>query len=637
MGIPFGPYQLLKRIAAGGMGEVFLARQQGMEGFEKLLVVKVLMPHLVENREFVTMFFDEARIAARLNHPNIGQIYDLGEHEGNFFIAMEYIHGEDVLRLFKAAREQRKPVPLALSVRIASDAAAGLDYAHKAKDANGSPLGIVHRDVSPQNLLVTYEGGVKLIDFGVAKAAGRGSHTATGTLKGKYPYMSPEQIAGEAVDKRSDIFALGVVLYEMATSRRLFKRDTEVSTLKAVEACQVPTPSTVNPDIDPQLEAVMLKALARSPAKRFSDAAALRLALEDWLVQKRLPGSSAHLAQYLQDLGAERLAEERAEGRPFTDFEGTPSAIFHRSALATNDKTHLDSPPGVDQPAAPEPEPASRQVKLWAAFWVGLAVAFGLALSPFIGKDATLDYFTAYLLEKAFSVDHLFFFAALFGFLGISQEHQRRVLAWGLVGALLVRGVFLLAGVTLLHLSRPLQYLVGAAVLVTALRLYRGGGKPLEPGKGRAYGFLNRRLHASDETGQGQFFAAEGERMRPTQLMLALLVIFATDLVFAAESIPAVLAVTPNPFVVYSSNILAVLGLRALHFLLAGRIPRLRYLRTGLALSLTFLALKMVAGIWIEAPASLSLKVVGGLLALSVAASLWADAKLRKAGKTTPA
>ncbi len=375
MGIPFGRYELLKRIAAGGMGEVFLARQVGMQGFEKLLVVKVLLPHLVEDREFVGMFFDEARIAARLNHPNVAQIFDLGEHEGNNYIAMEYIHGDDVVRLWKAARIAGTPVPLALAARIAADAAAGLDYAHKATDANNRPLGLVHRDVSPQNILVTFDGGVKLIDFGVAKAAGRATHTATGTLKGKYSYMSPEQAAGKAIDHRSDVFALGVVLYEMATSLRLFKRDTEISTLKAVEACEIARPAETNPAIDPELEGVILKALARDVDERYQDAAQFRLALEEWMVHTRQAGSSAHLAAFMQTLYAERLAAERAEGKPFSDFEGTPSAIFRRgpaSMVAEAGRTVSGRSPGAS-PAAPAP--GKSRLPLFAGLGAALLVA----------------------------------------------------------------------------------------------------------------------------------------------------------------------------------------------------------------------------------------------------------------------
>ncbi|MGC4114173.1 MAG: serine/threonine-protein kinase [Myxococcales bacterium] len=379
MGIPFGRYELLKRIAAGGMGEVFLARQVGMQGFEKLLVVKVLLPHLVEDQEFVTMFFDEARIAARLNHNNVAQIFDLGDVEGAYYIAMEYIHGDDVVRLWKQARTQNKPVPLPLVARIAADAAAGLDYAHKATDANNQPLGLVHRDVSPQNILVTFDGGVKLIDFGVAKAAGRASHTATGTLKGKYSYMSPEQASGKAIDCRSDVFALGVVLYEMATSLRLFKRETEISTLKAVEACEIPRPSETNPEIDEQLEAVMMKALARDVKDRYQDAAAFRLALEDWAVQKRASASSAHLAAFMQGLYAERLAAERAEGKPFSEFEGTPSAVFRRGPGSKVAQINRDSATISGRAPPAEPPPKSKAPLIAGVGAAALAVVAGLA------------------------------------------------------------------------------------------------------------------------------------------------------------------------------------------------------------------------------------------------------------------
>lgn len=341
MGMPFGRYELLKRIAAGGMGEVYLARQAGLEGFEKLLVVKVLLPNLAEDSEFIAMFLDEARIAARLDHPNIGQIYDLGEVDGAYYIAMEYIRGDDVVRLWKQARIKYKPVPMALAARIAADAAAGLDYAHKATDANNQPLNLVHRDVSPQNILVTFDGGVKLIDFGVAKAAGRMSHTTTGTIKGKYAYMSPEQISGADIDHRSDVFALGVVLYEMLTSVRLFKRDTEVATLQAVTACDIPPPASINPKIDPMLAGILLKALAQNRDDRFEDAQAFRMALEEWMLAERQPGTAAHLSAYMKDLYAERLAEERAAGKPFSDTEGTPSQLFRRSVVDRSGQSRL--------------------------------------------------------------------------------------------------------------------------------------------------------------------------------------------------------------------------------------------------------------------------------------------------------
>ncbi len=401
MGIPFGRYELLKRIAAGGMGEVFLARQAGLEGFEKLLVVKVLLPHLVEDQEFITMFLDEARIAARLNHPNVAQIFDLGEVNGAYYIAMEYIHGDDVVKVWRAARAKGKEMPMALVGRIAADAAAGLDYAHKATDSNNRPLGLVHRDVSPQNILVTFDGGVKLIDFGVAKAAGRSSHTATGTLKGKYSYMSPEQAAGAEIDRRSDVFALGVVLYEMATGVRLFKRETEMATLKAVGECVVPRVSEKNPDVDPQLEAVILKSLAKDAADRFQDAQEMRLALEDWLVATRKQGSAAHLAAFMQSLYAERLAEERAEGKPFTDFEGTPSSIFRSVGSQLNQAGTVRARVGTGagqassataptEPVGPAiPAAKSNRAALFAGIGVGVLALAAAGYFLFQGSKST--------------------------------------------------------------------------------------------------------------------------------------------------------------------------------------------------------------------------------------------------------
>ena len=213
----YGEYQLIKKLATGGMAQIYLARQQGLEGFEKLLVVKRILPHLAENEDFIKMFLDEARIAARLNHPNIVQIFNLGSQDDTFFIAMEYIHGEDVRRVWKRADQAGKDLPVPMVCRIIMDAAAGLDYAHKKTDQVGKPLGIVHRDISPQNILVTFEGGVKVVDFGIAKAADQATVTKSGVLKGKYSYMSPEQASGQKIDHRTDIFALGTVLYELLT------------------------------------------------------------------------------------------------------------------------------------------------------------------------------------------------------------------------------------------------------------------------------------------------------------------------------------------------------------------------------------------------------------------------------------
>src|SRR3954470_10755406 len=310
----FGRYELLKRLAGGGMGEVYLARQRGIDGFQKLLVIKTLLPHLCEDEEFITMFKDEARVTAQLIHPNICQVFEFEQVGGVYYMAMEYLRGEDLRRLWKACEQKGTPLRVPLICRIISDAAAGLDFAHSLRDSRGDPFNIVHRDISPQNILVTFEGGVKIIDFGVAKAAGRAQHTQTGALKGKYSYMSPEQVAGLEVDGRSDIFALGIVLHELLTGRRLFKADSDVQTLARVRECVVAPPSRLNPQLPPGLDAIVLKSLAKDPNDRYTTAQEFRLAIEDWLIQGRMSASSAHLAEFLKQIYAERLDKEARLG-----------------------------------------------------------------------------------------------------------------------------------------------------------------------------------------------------------------------------------------------------------------------------------------------------------------------------------
>jgi serine/threonine protein kinase len=308
MAVPFGKYELLRKIASGGMGQVFLARERS--SVERLVVLKLILPHLAEDEEFLSMFLEEARLVARLQHPNLVTILDLSEVEGRHCLAMEYVQGDDVRRLDKQARLKGRLLPPGLVLRIISEAAAGLDYAHKARDAQGNPLKLVHRDVSPQNILVGFDGAVKIIDFGVAKAAGSGQQTATGVLKGKYPYMSPEQASGHHVDARSDQFALGVVMWELLTGKRLFKGESDMMTLRLVKDCQVPPPSQINPRLPPGLDSLVLRALSPTPDKRYPDCAAFRLALEDYIIQLRMAASTAHLSAYLRELYADRIAQE---------------------------------------------------------------------------------------------------------------------------------------------------------------------------------------------------------------------------------------------------------------------------------------------------------------------------------------
>jgi len=227
-------YELLRLLATGGMAELFLAKQTALEGFEKVVVIKQILGHLAEDDEFVTMFIDEARIAAKLSHPNIVQIYDLGKSEGTHYIVMEYVSGRNVQHMINKTEEDNGLLPMEHVCRVMAGVCDGLYYAHSRKDYDGKALDIVHRDISPQNILVGFNGTVKIVDFGIAKASTQLAQTRAGVLKGKYAYMSPEQVRGAAIDHRSDIFSVGLVMYEMLTGQRAFERESSLETLKAI-------------------------------------------------------------------------------------------------------------------------------------------------------------------------------------------------------------------------------------------------------------------------------------------------------------------------------------------------------------------------------------------------------------------
>jgi len=311
----FGKYALQRKLAEGGMAEVFLAKQTGMEGFEKLVVVKRILPQLCNDDSFVKMFLNEARVAARLNHPNVAQIFDLGKLGDQYFIAMEYVHGEDLRAVIREATDGDKRPPLGLACRIVADTLGGLHYAHTRVGADGKPLGLVHRDVSPQNVLVTYEGSVKLVDFGIAKAtrAIDAAQTQAGLLKGKYAYMSPEQARGQPVDARSDVFCVGVLLWELATWQRLFKRPTEMSTLMAVAEEPVRAPRTVDPSLPADLDRLIMKALARQPDDRFASAQEMRAALESLIRTSGWEADTLALSTYMRELFAGKLRQQAAD------------------------------------------------------------------------------------------------------------------------------------------------------------------------------------------------------------------------------------------------------------------------------------------------------------------------------------
>src|SRR5688572_4988284 len=317
----FGKYLLLERINVGGMAEVFVAKAFGVEGFERFLAIKKILPTMAEDQEFITMFIDEARISVQLNHANIVHIHELGKHDEAFFIAMEYVAGRDLRTILERYRRRKEIMPTAQAVYVASKMCEGLDYAHRKKDARGQDLGIIHRDVSPQNILVSYEGEVKIIDFGIAKAANRSQKTQAGILKGKFGYMSPEQVRGLPTDRRSDVFAVGVILYEMLTGEKLFVGESDFSTLEKVRNAEVASPRQFNPNIPAGLEKVVMKALTREAEDRYQWARDLQEDLMRFLLAGDAIYGPKHLGGFMKEAFAEDLMRENEKMERFSEVE----------------------------------------------------------------------------------------------------------------------------------------------------------------------------------------------------------------------------------------------------------------------------------------------------------------------------
>jgi serine/threonine-protein kinase len=308
------------------MADVLLARADGIDGFERHVVLKRIKTEHARDERFIQMFLDEARIAASLHHANIVQVHDIGETRGEYFFAMEYIHGEDLRKLLSHVSRNKTHMPLGIVCAIVSSAAAGLHYAHERRGSDRRPLEIVHRDVSPSNLIIGYDGSVKLVDFGIAKAALREIETRSGSLKGKVSYMSPEQCKGERVDRRSDIYALGVLLYELATTTRLFKGENDYLLMDAIVNGKVPLPRVRRPDLPNELSSIIMMALATDPDRRFQTADELRVALDQFALRQGLATSQSALASYMHKQFGERpepwLELEREAPEPEASWSG---------------------------------------------------------------------------------------------------------------------------------------------------------------------------------------------------------------------------------------------------------------------------------------------------------------------------
>jgi serine/threonine protein kinase len=281
-----GKYLLLERLASGGMAEVYRAKASGAGGFEKQLAVKRILPNYSQNDEFRKMFEYEARLSSQLTHANIVQIYDFVKSGDMYLLAMEFVDGKNLRQFINKAKKLNTPLPISFSVFIVNETTRGLEYAHKKKDElTGRPLNIIHRDMSPQNIMLSYEGAVKIVDFGIAKAKDRADETRSGVIKGKFGYMSPEQANGEAVDRRSDVFSTVIILWEMLTGRRLFTADNDLATLKMIQDCVITPPSKYNPRVVPDLERILMKGLSKDLKLRHQDAAAVNRDLQAFLAK----------------------------------------------------------------------------------------------------------------------------------------------------------------------------------------------------------------------------------------------------------------------------------------------------------------------------------------------------------------
>ncbi len=362
--IPFGKYLLLERLAVGGMAEVYLGKSFGIEGFEKLIAIKRILPTMAEDDDFIEMFVDEAKIAGHLSHANIVPIYELGKIGESHYIAMEFVWGKDLLQIMNRFRRLRKRMPPAMVASIGSRMCEGLDYAHNKRDRRGNPLNLIHRDVSPQNVLVSYEGQVKVIDFGIAKAASRTTKTQAGVLKGKFGYMSPEQVRGLPIDHRSDIFAVGTCMYEMITGERLFLGESDFSTLEKVRNATVDSPSRMVRDLPPAMDAIIMRALAREPADRFQTAADLQHALQEFMAQARPLFSTSKLAAWMKTAFAAELTNEKTRIDSYSQI-GRPSVLG--GGAKPRPRPRAPTPPPVSRrapaaPPAPAPGPITEEL-----------------------------------------------------------------------------------------------------------------------------------------------------------------------------------------------------------------------------------------------------------------------------------
>jgi len=392
-------FELVAELASGGMATVYLARLSGVAGFQRLFAIKRLHPHLAKEQEFVEMFLDEARLAAKIHHPNIAAIHEIGEQAGGYYLVMDYIEGDTAARLFGRCALAGKKIPFPVGIRMVLDTLAGLHAAHELKDDNGEFLNVVHRDVSPQNVLIGVDGSSRLIDFGVARASLRLSTTRSGHLKGKLSYMAPEQARGEIVDRRADVFAVGVILWELLTFRRLFRGEGEAETLNRLLYVPIPNVREADPQVPAALERVTMKALARDPRDRWSSAWEFADALESAARQIKALGTTRDVATCLTSVMGMELETQRTSVRQWlarsepglrrSSGPPPPVRVSNSAPPSTSSVSSAVIPnPAVSSPssapimrAGAEPEPdRQRRTAVWLGALLAVTLFAGVAV-----------------------------------------------------------------------------------------------------------------------------------------------------------------------------------------------------------------------------------------------------------------
>ncbi|MGD2096492.1 MAG: protein kinase [Desulfobacterales bacterium] len=397
----FGKYQLLQKIAVGGMAELYRANVTRDHGFEKRVAIKKILPHLSGEGNLVKAFIDEAKLAALLQHENIIQIYDFGSIDGEYFIAMEYLFGKDLRKLIHKLRKCGRSLDLESALYIVSRICTGLDYSHKLRDLQGKPLNIIHRDINPQNIFLTYEGQVKIIDFGIAKAASHNSTTHEGLIKGKIAYMSPEQAMGHVIDHRSDIFSTGIILYELIAGRKMFEGET-MHIYSQVREAQFTPLKKLRPDLPDKLYAVVDRALAKEPDERYQTCGQMLAEIEECIFELSVRPNSRSFASFIKDFFKEEFAVEESALWTNKQVESVlPSLDNHASSRDSDNTGSTVFLPETQPAAALQPSPF--QQTLWrftpAAVLVILGIVFNLSLAelPFTPSDRSVAAYSLVL------------------------------------------------------------------------------------------------------------------------------------------------------------------------------------------------------------------------------------------------